>query len=340
MVGLCCNCAIFCMSLCVYVCVCRCFLESLLVILTHPAIGSQPDIFAAVSDILMEFMTFPAGKNWYWYWRTAALMCMFTVPAVTCALCSVCLPLYEYVYLHLCYFVCAYSCPCCRSGFPGKQCRCDQYYDWAPLQAGGQWNHSLNGLHTVSYKQFLPCTCNTVVILWATLASPCYRLKRMCPIMRLLLFQWVCFVLPMTYGWLHCCRPSYSWLCAQELLKEGSKNCAPHHLGILLVYHLQVSEEISILPAIRQYCNVTGTLCWPAAKLIKFYLLSQRHPPSKLHPAPDCSVLPLLFQVMKALDDLKQLPTQNVEDLDEAKCLASLHTVYSMTLTPAGAVSF
>ena len=39
---------------------------------------------------------------------------------------------------------------------------------------------------------------------------------------------------------------------------------------------------------------------------------------------------------MKALDDLKQQPTQNVEDLDEAKCLASLHTVYSMTLTPAG----
>lgn len=69
------------------------------------------------------------------------------------------------------------------------------------------------------------------------------------------------------------------------------------------------------------------------------FISSQRHPPSKLHPAPDCSVLPLLFQVMKALDDLKQLPTQNVEDLDEAKCLASLHTVYSMTLTPAGVIS-
>lgn len=30
-------------------------------------------------------------------------MCMLIVPAVTCALCSVCLPLNEYGYLDLCY---------------------------------------------------------------------------------------------------------------------------------------------------------------------------------------------------------------------------------------------
>ena len=57
------NCA-FCVTIpivCVRTCVYRCFLECLLVILTHPAIGRQPDMFAAVADILMELMTFPAG---------------------------------------------------------------------------------------------------------------------------------------------------------------------------------------------------------------------------------------------------------------------------------------
>lgn len=131
---------------------------------------------------------------------------------------------------------------------------------------------------------------------------------------------------------LHC--PS-TWPFTQDLLKEGSKSCAPHHLGILLVYHLQVNLRDTLTPAIRQ--------CWSDAKTVAILLLSLSINPCFTWPFPSNSDVPntalfctSLFQVMKALDDLKQFPTQNVEDLDEAKCLASLHTVYSMTLTPAG----
>ena len=74
-------------------------------------------------------------------------------------------------------------------------------------------------------------------------------------------------------------------LFAQDLLKEGSKGCAPHHLGILLVYHIQVSQSAAILLAIIPHWSDAGACCSPAPVQIHHPLL----PP---HPVPPNSTMP------------------------------------------------
>lgn len=43
-----------------------------------------------------------------------------------------------------------------------------------------------------------------------------------------------------------------------------------------------------------------------------------------------------ILQVLQSLDVLRKAPKQTMSDLQSPECLGSLHTLYSMTLTPIG----